>query len=430
MVRILIVFILFLVGVFSPYDSEAAKSPVAIDITTQHGKWDITTGVITNFIISVLDSNSLPIRNIRVKYEIGQEMMKPYLVDSVLVLSGTMTTKNYTLYNPGFLRCAVTVVWNGQVFRKIHTVGYDAGKIMPTASEPSDFDTFWESSKKELADVPINASMTLLPQKSSAAVKVYHVSMSNLGNTKFYGILAVPAKDGKYPAILQVPGAGVRPYQPDLALAEKGVIVLTVGIHGIPVNLDSTVYSDLGSGALNRYFYFNLNNRDRYYYKRVYMGCLRSIDFLFSFDQFDKKNLGVYGGSQGGALSIVTSALDKRVKSLVAFFPALCDLTGYLNNRAGGWPHVFANDNFTLYYNRENLTTLSYYDVVNFAKRLKAPGFYSWGYNDIICPPTSMYAAFNTIKAPKNLSLYYELGHWLSPQQKNEATKWLLSHLK
>lgn len=421
---------LLLSGILCHYASNAAKPPVNISITSQHGKWQVTAGVMTGFIISVSDSNNVPLKNVMVKYEVGPEMIKPYINDSSMSVNGKLVTNNYTLYNPGFLRCVATVIWNGTVFKKIHTVGYDVEKIQPTVTEPSDFDFFWENSKNELAKIPVDANMTLLPQKSSATVDVYHVGIRNIGNTKFYGMLAVPKKAGKYPAVLQVPGAGVRSYQPDLELAEKGVIVFTVGIHGIPVNLDSTVYADLGSGALNRYFYFNMQNRDRYYYKRVYLGCIRAIDFLFTLNQFDKKNLGVYGGSQGGALSIATSALDKRVTSLVVFCPALCDMTGYLENRAGGWPHVFANDNFAMYYNKENVQTLSYYDVVNFAKRLKVPGFYSWGYNDIICPPTSMYAAFNSIKASTKLSLYYELGHWIAPEQKNESVQWLLSHLK
>lgn len=430
MFRRLTVIVLFLLVLTFYNSSEAQKPAITIKITTQHGNWDVNAGVMTRFIISALDSNNLPLRNIAVKYEVGPEMMKPYVVDSVLLRNEKLVTKDYTLYRPGFLRCAATVVWNGTTFKKIHTVGYDAEKITPTVSEPSDFDSFWESSKNELAKIPINAIMTLLPQKSTPTVNVYHVGVNNIGNSKFYGVLAVPTKPGKYPAVLQVPGAGVRPYAPDIVLAEKGVIVFTAGIHGIPVNLDSTVYADLGLGALNRYFYFNLNSRDKYYYKRVYLGCIRAIDFLFTLDQFDKKNVGVYGGSQGGALSVVTSALDRRVTSLVVFCPALCDLTGYIENRAGGWPHIFANDNFNLYYNKENVNTVSYYDVVNFAKRLKIPGFYSWGYNDIICPPTSMYAAFNAIKAPKKLSLYYELGHWLSPEQKKESSEWLLSRLK
>lgn len=63
----------------------------------------------------------------------------------------------------------------------------------------------------------------------------------------------------------------------------------------------------------------------------------------FSMDEFDGENLIVYGGSQGGALAIVTAALDPRIKGLVSFYPALCDLNGYVHGRAGGWPHLFRN---------------------------------------------------------------------------------------
>lgn len=426
----LLVCLSFLLGFCEYFYAQVAKPAVSIAITANHGKWNVKAGDMTSFEIRVSDSNNLSAKNVILKYEIGPEMQKPFLIDSVVPQNGKWSTKPFTLYYPGFLRCVATVFTNGTPTKKIHTVGYDVKIIKPTVSEPSDFDLFWENSKKELSKIPLNSTMKFLPDKSSATVNVYHVGFSSIGNTKFYGMLAVPKKTGKYPSVLQVPGAGVRPYSADLALAEKGVIVFTVGVHGIPVNLDSAVYTDLGVGALNRYFYFNMNNRDRYYYKRVYLGCVRAIDFLFTLDQFDKKNLGIYGGSQGGALSVVTSVLDNRVKSLVVFCPALCDLTGYLENRAGGWPHIFANDNFDLYYNKENVNTLSYYDVVNFAKRLKIPGFYSWGYNDIICPPTSMYSAYNVIKASKKLSLYYELGHWISPEQKKESTEWLLSQLK
>lgn len=131
-----------------------------------------------------------------------------------------------------------------------------------------------------------------------------------------------------------------------------------------------------------------------------------------------------------GALSIVTGALDKRVKSIVALFPALSDMKGYIENRAGGWPHVFANENFHAFYSKENVQALAYFDVVNFSKSIQVPGFYSWGFNDNICPPTSMYAAYNVITAPKKLSLYYELGHWVHPDQKEESVNWLLKQLK
>ena len=128
---------------------------------------------------------------------------------------------------------------------------------------------------------------------------------------------------GRYPAVLKLPGAGIRSYAGDVEHAANGWIVFEIGIHGIPVNMSGPVYTNLYMGALKGYHTFNLDNRDKYYYKRVYLGCVRAIDFIYSLPQFDGSNLITFGSSQGGGLSIVTAGLDSRVKGLVAFYPAL-----------------------------------------------------------------------------------------------------------
>src|SRR5690606_22224750 len=156
----------------------------------------------------------------------------------------------------------------------------------------------------EASRIPLDARMTLLPERCTEKVDVYHVSFQNYrSRSRIYGILCMPRKEGKYPALLRVPGAGARPYGGEIALAEKGIITLEIGIHGIPVTMDPSVYAELMAGPLSNYWFFELDDRDRYYYKRVYLGCVRANDFLTSLPQFDGTNLGVTGGSQGGALS-------------------------------------------------------------------------------------------------------------------------------
>jgi cephalosporin-C deacetylase-like acetyl esterase len=272
--------------------------------------------------------------------------------------------------------------------------------------------------------------MSLLPERCTETVNVYHVNIQNFKNSRLYGILCVPKKEGKYPAILQVPGAGIRPYFGDIAKAEKGAITLQIGIHGIPVTMEKEVYDHLNAGALSGYPTFNLDNRELYYYKRVYLGCVRAVDFLHSLPQFDGTNLGVSGGSQGGALAIITAALDNRVKSLVSYYPALSDMTGYLHGRAGGWPHMFAGPNASLHNKKDKIETIGYYDVVNFARQVKVPGYYSWGFNDETCPPTSLYAVYNVISAPKELFVVPETGHWTFPEQHEKTDQWLMNQLK
>jgi cephalosporin-C deacetylase-like acetyl esterase len=403
---------------------------IKVIVAPNHSNWTYKPGEPVTFTVAVLrDGNPVP--NARIKYELGPEKMDPTKIDSMNLADGRLTINGGTMRSAGFLRCVVTATIDDKQYRNLATAGFNPETIQPSVDNPADFSTFWNQAKADLAKIPIDARMTLLPERSTENVNVYHVNLQNFRpGTRLYGILCVPKKEGKYPALLRVPGAGVRPYGGDVATAEKGIITLEIGIHGIPVNLDPNVYSSLGSAALSDYPSYNLDDRDRFYYKKVYLGCVRANDFLVSLPQYDGSNLGVTGGSQGGALSIVTAALDSRVKYLAAFYPALSDVTGYLHGRAGGWPHYFSKNNMAVHNTKEKLKTIGYYDVVNFARTLKVPGMYSWGFNDETCPPTSMYAAYNVITAPKSLLLALETGHWTYPEQNEKMNGWMVEKLK
>jgi cephalosporin-C deacetylase-like acetyl esterase len=372
-----------------------------------------------------------PVKNAVIRYSIAPEKMEAIKKDSLVLPNGVLSVDGGTMSTPGFLRCTVTAFIDGKEYTKLATAGFDPLTIKPTVDNPSDFTQFWNKAKADLANIPIDARMTLIPERCTEKVNVYHVSLQNFRvGSRLYGILCVPKKDGKYPALLTVPGAGVRPYYGNITMAEKGLITFEIGIHGVPVNMDVSVYNNLGAGALNGYQNFNLDDRDRFYYKRVYLGCVRANDFIFSLSQFDGNNLAVTGGSQGGALSIITAGLDPRVKYLAAYYPALSDVTGYLKGRAGGWPHYFDKNNLAFNNKKDKIETVGYYDVVNFARLLKVPGMYSWGFNDDVCPPTSMYAAYNVITAPKSLYLALETGHWTFPEQIEKLNNWLLQKLQ
>lgn len=409
--------------------AQPTEKYVKVIVAPDRQNWTYKPGEKVKFTITVLQ-NGNPLKNVKVSYEIGPEKMEPGKKDSAVLPTGSTTVDGGTMKSSGFLRCIATTEIDGQEYRGLATAGFDPLTITPTVENPADFVKFWDDAKAEAAKIPMDARMTLMPERCTEKVNVYHVSFQNFRNrSRIFGILCVPKKDGKYPALLKVPGAGIRPYAGDVTTAEQGIITLEIGIHGIPVNLDPEVYGDLGAGALNGYQQFNLDNRDRFYYKRVYLGCVRANDFLVSLPQYDGVNLGVSGGSQGGALSIITAALDNRVKYLAAYYPALSDITGYLKGRAGGWPHMFDKNNLPYNNLKEKLDAIRYYDVVNFARQLKVPGYYSWGFNDETCPPTSMYAAYNVITAPKELYLALETGHWTYPEQREAFNKWITSKL-
>ncbi len=406
--------------------AQPAEKLVKIAIAPDHADWIYKTGENVRFKVTVTKNSEL-LQNVKIRYEVGPEMMTPVIRESAVLKEGTITITGETLREAGFLRCKVIAEYDGKNYEGLATAAFNPELIKTTTDYPADFIQFWENAKNDLAKLPLDVKLTLLPDRCTEKTNVYQANIQNFKpGSRLYGIVCIPKKEGKYPALLRVPGAGVRPYYGDVTTADQGVITFEIGIHGIPVTMDPAVYNDLGKTTLDGYPYFNLDNRDRYYYKRVYLGCVRAIDFLFSLPQFDGSELAVAGGSQGGALSIVTAGLDGRVKYLAAFYPALCDLTGYLSNRAGGWPHMFRD----LKAGKESIETTKYYDVVNFAKNVKVPGFYSWGFNDVTCPPTSTYSAYNTITAPKELLIMQETGHWTYPEQNEKSTQWLLNRLK
>jgi cephalosporin-C deacetylase len=391
--------------------------------------WKYAPGEKVTFLIRAV-RNGADLSGTQVTYSIGPEMLPPPLTKTASLVAGGLRVDGGTMQKPGFLRCIAKVAEGGYTYQGIGTAAFAPEKIQPVAGNPEDFDSFWTAGRQELDKVPLDARRTLLPELSTADVNVYHVSLANIGRSRVYGMLAMPKAPGKYPAVLGVPGAGVHKIGPLAELAAKGAITLAIGIHGIPLTLDPEVYASLGAGALNGYWVYNLDSRDRYYYRRVYLGCVRANDYLSSLPEWNGRDLAVTGGSQGGALSIVTAGLDSRIKALAASYPALSDMAGYTAERAGGWPHMFRAAGADSHRTAEKLATAAYYDVVNFARRVKAPGLYTWGYNDQTCPPTSMYAAYNVIGAPKQLMLALETGHGRVPEQTDAVNRWLEEYVR
>ena len=406
--------------------AQPRATKVQIHLVPDHSDALYETGDRAKVKVRVTDCG-MAMKNVVVNYEVSEDLMAPHI-------SKTLTIKNYEgeidlgkMKKPGFLRVKATVEKDGKKYSAISTVGFDTESLRPTVSLPDDFKNFWDTQLESVRKIDLQPTMTLIPERCTDKVNVYHISYRNINNTRMYGMLTMPKAEGKYPAVLRFPGAGVGEKSGDVAHAAKGAIVLEFGIHGIPVNIsDGTIYSDLNGGALASYPTYNIDNRYSYYYKRVYLGCVRGIDFIETLPQFNGK-IGTFGGSQGGALSIVTSALDSRVNATVAYFPALCDLEGYTHERAGGWPHVFKDkDNCT----PEKLQTAQYYDVTNFARNLYAPIHFFVGYNDLTCAPTTTRSTYNVITAPKTLLVGENNGHWLYSEQTDILWDWMFEQLK
>ena len=403
---------------------QPSKQFITVYAEPDHPDWTYSCGEKAVFtLFAVKENERMPLTEI--SYSYGPEKLKAEK-------TGTVTTGKDGFARitvpgrkvPGFTTVNVSVTYNGKRYSNQTNIGFDPYKIEPTTSLPEDFEAFWENAKEKAAEVPMLTRIRHSEEESNDRVDVYYVRIQSYKAGNYvYGVLTVPKTEGRKPAILRLPGAAVRKFSGADPLAYEGFVVLNIGVHGIPVDQDSEIYKQLENGAMAGYVLKGLENRDSYYYKRTYLGCVRAVDYLCSREDVDPSRIACYGGSQGGMLSIVTAALDKRISALFAYFPAFCDVTGYYYGRSGGWPHLFLDKSDPLI--EQKVAVSKYYDVVNFARFLSQPGFYAWGFNDIVCCPSSTFSAYNVITAPKTLCLARDTGHWLYPWQSEEALKWL-----
>ena len=403
---------------------------IVVTVTPDHQDWNYQVGEKANFVVNVRKSGTL-LNNVKVDYEAGS-VMYPNAKKSLTLKDGTMRWTG-EMSTPGFYRLKVTAHVEGKDYEGLCTAAFSPEKLVPYAQEPKDFDAFWQKTLAEARKVDLNPTKVLLPERCTKDKNVFEISFdNNRCGTKVYGILSVPVKAGKYPALLRVPGAGVRPYSGDVYTAPARCIVLEIGVHGIPVTMQQKVYDDLLNGALNGYWETNLDDRDRNPYKRIVTGAVRAVDYIASLEEWDGKTLGVTGASQGGFLSLAVAALDERVTFLAAVHDAMCDYEAELHGVAGGWPHYFYHGGKTVKMNaleQARVEGARYYDGVNFARRIKVPGWYSFGYNDEVVPPTSSYGLYNIVKAPKQLSVYQMTGHYWYQEQWNEWQRFIETEL-
>ena len=241
--------------------AQPATSLVKVIVSPDHKDWSYKVNETAKFSVQVLQYGNL-LENVTINYETGPEVFPDVKKEGVVLKTGK-TEFSGTMKTPGFYRVRVWAVVGGKNYEGLATAGFEPEKIQPAAKDPADFDAFWSDAMTAARKVPLDSRITLLPDKCTGDVNLYHVSFQNeIMGSRIYGMLAVPKKPGKYPAILKVPGAGIRPYFGDTRLAALGFITLDIGIHGIPVNLDVEVYNNLASGALWNYNQIRMNDRN------------------------------------------------------------------------------------------------------------------------------------------------------------------------
>ena len=429
--RKLLLFVLLLLGISTQAENYPYRADCLWMTVPDHADWLYKTGEKAKVEIS-LYRYGIP-QDVEVNYEIGPDMMPATSTSKVTLKGGRAVITMGTLKTPGFLDLRLKASLDGHNYEHHVKVGFSPEQLKPYTKNPADFDAFWqkaiEKARKAVSGEKLLMSKKKVDEYCTDETDMYLLKLKTDQHHCIYAYLSMPKNRSikKYPVVLCPPGAGVKTIKEpmrNLYYAKNGFIRLEMEIHGLNPEMTAEQFKEISSAFdhENGYLCNGLDDKDNYYMKHVYVACVRALDYLCSLPEWDGKNVFVQGGSQGGALSLITAGLDPRVTACVANHPALSDMAGYLANRAGGYPHFNCQNNMLT---PAKVETLAYYDVVNFARRITCPVYMTWGYNDNVCPPTTSYIVWNLITAPKESLITPVNEHWTSEDTNYSQMLWL-----
>jgi cephalosporin-C deacetylase len=325
---------------------------------------------------------------------------------------------------PGFYM--VTAVFKSDLNSTFHTfaIGVAPEQVISPPDPADDFDAYWQRAKKELAAVDPQYKLTKLDSLCTPKRDIYLLEMRSLGNVLIRAWYGVPTKPGKYPAILHVQGYSTY-VQPGWMYQGDDFVTLGLNIRGHGNSCDNI------NPGFPGYLLHQLHDREMYIYRGAYMDCIRAMDFLCTRPEVDTERIVVEGGSQGGALSFATAALDnERIRLCVPAVPFLSDFRDYF--QVAAWPgnefiKYVADHPQTSW--EEIYQTLSYIDIKNLAPRIKAPVYMFAGLMDETCPPHINFAAYNNVKSKKQYKVYPYAGHNLPDEHNRLKYQWIKEQL-
>ncbi len=335
------------------------------------------------------------------------------------------------LDRPGFIRFTgrlLDITGKGFVYFKhgeIRTpLSFDAGagcnvdEILPAATEPADFDTFWKGVHAQLAKVPVKATVKKiaddqLPEKYRGKFTVTEVTVACAGPRPVTGYLYQRAdiKPKSMPVQVMFDGYGPGPMEKIpmdnwIFSVAQDKIVFRINAHGYDLGKDKAYYDKFFAERPSYGFSMKENAKpETSYFCGMAMRVIRAFDYVKTLPGWNGKDLIAQGGSQGG---LQTSWAGSQVKGLTICRPSVTwcsDLAGFKIGRLGGWlpPHTKG---------------LDYYDTVFHARRIPASCFLDIsriGLGDYVCPPSGVAAQYNAANCPKKATWVQSSTHMYVP---------------
>ena len=281
-------------------------------------------------------------------------------------------------------------------------------KLGLSTPRPADFDAFWDGKLAAQSKIPVNAELAPV-ETDVPGVELNMFVMDALGS-KAHGYLAKPAREGNFPALIQLQYAGVYALNARGAAqrAAEGWLFLNVDSH-------DKLPSDPSGNIPRVYQAVGNTDREKTYFLNMYLRDSRVLDYLLTRPDWDGATLVLTGGSMGGQQSLVLAGLrPEKITAVLVCVPAGADANGDLHGRKAGYPN-WPSDN------PDVMKTALYFDTVNFASRIKAPVMAGMGFIDTISPPAGVWTALNQIAGPKEPLPMIESEHDNLTPQKGRA---------
>ena len=270
----------------------------------------------------------------------------------------------------------------------------------PEIAEPADFDGFWAET---LAESRAAGGDVVLEQIDSPlrVFDVFDVTFPGFAGDEIKGWLTMPRGGTDLPAVVEYIGYGGGRGLPSerLTWASAGYahFVMDTRGQGSAWGNGGDTPDPHGAGpALPGFMTRGILDPHDYYYRRLFTDAALAVDAARRIDRIDPARIAVVGASQGGGLAIASGALSEGLVAVMPDVPFLCHL-----ERAVGFTDADPYAEIVRYLSvhrdigEDVFRTLSYIDGANMTRRITAPTLMSVALMDPVCPPSTVFAAFN-----------------------------------
>ena len=302
----------------------------------------------------------------------------------------------------------------------------------PDVGRPDDFDAFWSRTLDEARthDLDVRAEDVDTPYRT---VAVQDVSFSGFGGDRIGAWFTVPrGLDGPLPAVVEFIGYNGGRDLPGESLrwASAGYAHLLVDTRGQGAGWGGggRTPDPHGSGpATPGFMTRGIDDPETYFYRRVFTDAVRAVEAVRTLPGVDATRVAVQGASQGGGITLAVAGLVPDLVAVMPDVPFLCHFTRALEI-CDKDPYAELTRYLSVHRRRvdEVLRTLSYFDGGNFARRANAPALFSVALMDLICPPSTVYAAYNHYAGDKDIEVYHYNDHEGGESYQRQAQiRWL-----